>query len=86
MKMVIDKAGRIVVPKPLRAQLGLSPGVALEAWVEDGQLRAAPVGPQVVLVEEDGRLVATTAEPTPPMAHEGLLHLIDESREWPRKR
>jgi hypothetical protein len=35
-------------------------------------------------VEENGRLVATTDPPAEPMTTDDLLHLIDESREWPR--
>lgn len=79
----MDRAGRLVVPKALREQLGLEPGAELEATVEDGRLVATPVGPEVVLVEENGRLVAATIEPTPDMSHEELLRLIDRDREWP---
>jgi hypothetical protein len=39
--------------------------------------------PDVVLVEQDGRLVAATTEVTSQMSHEELLALIDEDREWP---
>ena len=83
--MVIDKAGRLVVPKALRQQLHLEPGTELEARIEDGRLVATPVGPEITLVEEDGRLVAVTTEPVPPMTHDDLLRLIDEGREWPRR-
>ena len=41
------------------------------------------MGPEVIL-EEDGRLVATTTPPIEPMTTDDLLHLLDESREWPR--
>jgi AbrB family looped-hinge helix DNA binding protein len=82
--MVIDKAGRLVVPKALREQLRLEPGAELEASIEDGRLVAAVVGPKVTLIEENGRLVATTSETTPPMTQDDLLSLIDEGREWPR--
>lgn len=85
MRMVIDKAGRLVVPKALRQQLHLEPGVELDASIEDGRLVATPVGPAVVLVEEDGRLVATTNEPVAPMTQADLLRLIDQGREWPRR-
>ena len=84
MKMVIDRVGRVVVPKPLRDQLGLQPGAELDASIEDGRLIATPTGAEVFLVNQDGRLVATTTEPVPPMAQEELLRLIDEGREWPR--
>jgi hypothetical protein len=42
------------------------------------------VGPEVVLVNENGRLVATTTAPVEPMTRDQTLRLIDESREWPR--
>jgi len=41
MKTAIDAAGRIVVPKPLREALGISPGQALEITANDGRLEIA---------------------------------------------
>jgi AbrB family looped-hinge helix DNA binding protein len=45
MRTTIDAAGRIVVPKPLRDELGLQPGQVLELEVTDGRLQVeiAPV-------------------------------------------
>ncbi|MBI2756232.1 MAG: AbrB/MazE/SpoVT family DNA-binding domain-containing protein [Chloroflexi bacterium] len=85
MRVSIDKIGRMVIPKQLRDELGLTPGVKLEAVVEHGQFVATPVGPEVILVDEGGRLVAATREPTEPMEHDELLHLIDEERRWPHR-
>lgn len=76
----------MVVPQSLRRQLGLKPGTRLDARVEAGRLVAVPIGPEVVVIEEDGRLVAATTEPQPDMSHEDLIALIDESRAWPRGR
>lgn len=85
MRVTIDRAGRVVVPKVLREQLHLKPGAQLEATVHGGRLEITPVGPEVVLVEENGRLVATTGEPAPAMTHEELLEAIDQARLWPRR-
>jgi antitoxin component of MazEF toxin-antitoxin module len=74
----------MVVPKALRDQLHVAAGAELEARVEGGELIARPVGPEVVLVNENGRLVATTAAPVEPMTQDETRRLIDESREWPR--
>ena len=38
MQGTIDAAGRIVVPKPLREELGLAPGTELELDAVDGRL------------------------------------------------
>ncbi len=84
MRLAVDRSGRIVIPKALRERLRLVPGTELDAEIEGGRLVATPVGgPEVVLVEENGRLVATTLEPTTPMNHEELLRLIDDERLWP---
>lgn len=40
MTLTIDKAGRLVLPKPVRDRLGLCPGAELDLHVEaDGELR-----------------------------------------------
>jgi len=38
MKTIVDRAGRIVVPKPLQRALGLKPGQPLEIRAADGNL------------------------------------------------
>jgi AbrB family looped-hinge helix DNA binding protein len=64
MRTTIDGAGRIVVPKPLRDQLGFAPGIELEIAAVDGRLEV--VVPSRVRVEEGphgARFVADDAEP-----------------------
>lgn len=55
MRATIDKAGRLVIPKPLRDQLGLRPG-EVELTADGAALRVEPVHDNS-LVEIDGRLV-----------------------------
>jgi AbrB family looped-hinge helix DNA binding protein len=55
MKATIDKAGRLVIPKPLRDRLGLTPG-EVEVVADGAALRVEPVTSDE-LTEEDGRLV-----------------------------
>ncbi|MBS0156555.1 MAG: AbrB/MazE/SpoVT family DNA-binding domain-containing protein [Nitrospira sp.] len=54
MDVKIDKSGRIVVPKPLRDQLGLKPDMELEVHVQaDGVLLRVPT-PQPTMVNIEG--------------------------------
>ena len=55
MRTTIDAAGRIVVPKPLREELGFGPGTELDVRAVDGRLEV--VVPSRVRVE-DLRFVA----------------------------
>jgi AbrB family looped-hinge helix DNA binding protein len=55
MKATIDSAGRLVIPKPLRDRLGLTPG-EVEVTSEGAALRVEPVA-ATELGERDGRLV-----------------------------
>jgi len=41
MRTTIDAAGRLVVPKPLREELGFAPGTELELDAVDGRLEVA---------------------------------------------
>ena len=55
MRATIDKAGRLVIPKPLRDQVGLTAG-EVELVADGAAVRIEPVtGSEVV--ERDGRLV-----------------------------
>jgi AbrB family looped-hinge helix DNA binding protein len=59
MKAAIDRAGRIVVPKPLRDALGLSPATPLEIEAVDGRLEITPEAPASEVVEgPNGPVVA----------------------------
>lgn len=55
MRTTIDKAGRLVIPKPLRDHLGLEPG-EVEVAVDGTALRVEPLAADS-LDEREGRLV-----------------------------
>jgi AbrB family looped-hinge helix DNA binding protein len=59
MRSTIDKAGRVVIPKPLRDRVGLLAG-DVELSVDGAGIRIEPVAGEG-LVEERGRLVIPTS-------------------------
>jgi AbrB family looped-hinge helix DNA binding protein len=59
METTIDSVGRIVVPKPLRDALGLTPGSKVEISRYGAGLQLLPTGRTARLVDESGVLVAT---------------------------
>ena len=64
MKLRMDESGRIVFPKPLRKQLGLTSGVELEAVEQPGGLLLHPIQEQPSMVQVDGLWIHQgTAEP-----------------------
>jgi AbrB family looped-hinge helix DNA binding protein len=58
MKTTIDSAGRVVIPKPLREELGLRGGEEIEVTIRDGRIELEPSFKPVQIVERDGFLAA----------------------------
>jgi AbrB family looped-hinge helix DNA binding protein len=80
-RLVMDKAGRVVIPKPLREELHLEPGDALELESGGEQITLRPargVGP---LQNEHGIWVLYTGEPLPASTTDDLLSQIREERD-----
>lgn len=80
-RLVMDKAGRVVIPKPVREELHLEPGDALELESGGAQITLRPargVGP---LQNEHGIWVLHTGEPLPASATDNLLRQIREERD-----
>ena len=64
MEIRIDKAGRIVVPKPLRERLGFKPDTELEAVEQPGGVLLKRVQERPSMVKVDGLWVHQgSAEP-----------------------
>ena len=59
MTLRIDKAGRIVVPKPVRERLGLQPGSDLEMVETNEGLFLKPEGRRPSMVKKKGLWVHT---------------------------
>ena len=58
MRTTIDKAGRVVIPSPIREKAGLHPGTELEVVVDDVSVRLMRAVPGPTLVRVGKRWVA----------------------------
>jgi AbrB family looped-hinge helix DNA binding protein len=78
MSVTIDKAGRFVLPKNVREQLGLSPGDELELTLSEDAvtIRAKPKTPLVKRV--NGRWVCTAKLSYPDEAMDTLERVRNE--------
>ena len=54
MKLRIDKAGRVVFPKPLRKRLGLASEMELEAVEQPGGVLLRPLIQKPSMIQVDG--------------------------------
>ena len=64
MHVSIDSAGRVVIPKPVRDELGFSPDRPLQAEVVDGRLElSAPHEPAKLVMGPHGPSFAATGTP-----------------------
>jgi len=80
-RLIIDKAGRIVIPKPLREELNLQAGDALELETAGEQISLRPVRGTGPLTKEHGVWVFRTGQPLPAAATDGILQQIREEHD-----
>jgi AbrB family looped-hinge helix DNA binding protein len=62
-RIIVDKAGRLVLPKPVRDELQLAPGDALELESSEEQIVLRPVRGTMPLRRKRGVWVFRTGEP-----------------------
>lgn len=78
MRTTIDAAGRIVVPKPLRDELGFTAGTELELEAIDGRLEIAV--PSRVVVEDGPHGVRFTADEAAPLTAADVREFVERGR------
>lgn len=65
--VTIDSAGRLVIPKEIRDEAGIQPGVPLQVTCREGQIILEPRR-RPVRIEKRGRIqVAVSVEPGQPL-------------------
>jgi AbrB family looped-hinge helix DNA binding protein len=80
MVATIDAAGRIVVPKRLREQLGFKAGQKLELSAVDGRLEIEHPTTPVRLKKRAGRLVAVTDQAMPVLTQAIVRETLEQTR------
>src|SRR5437588_25990 len=78
MRTTIDAAGRLVVPKRLRDQLGFAPGTELELDVVDGRLEVAV--PTRVRLDDGPHGPRFTAEADEKLSAQQVRALMESGR------
>jgi len=79
MELRIDRAGRIVVPKPLREKLGLTPDTEIEALEQPDGLLLRRLGQRPSMIKVDGLWVHQGAA-QPNANWDGVLAEVREER------
>ena len=80
MTTTIDAAGRIVIPKTFRDEMGLSAGTKIEVEMIDGNLRITPKS--IGTYEKRGRLTVFVLPPgTPMLQHDVVDQVLNDLRE-----
>jgi len=81
MVTTIDSAGRVVIPKPMRARLGLHGGSEIEVILVGGHVEIHPRGVDVLVEQRsDGPLLRVTSG-VPRLTVEDVRRLVEEDRE-----
>ncbi len=84
MRSTIDKAGRVVIPAPVRERAGFSPGTELEVTVDEFGIRLERVAPGPRLVKVGRRTVARPTADAERRPAVDVAALVEEERNrWP---
>ena len=79
-KPSIDRLGRVVVPKAIREQAGLQPGMPLSIRYDDGRIEIEPEAAEVEIVARGKLRVAVPAQALPTLSAEAVRRTQDKVR------
>jgi AbrB family looped-hinge helix DNA binding protein len=80
-RLTIDGAGRVVLPKPIRMALDLSPGDTLELESAGEKITLRPVRTTSPLTKEKGVWVFRTGQPLAASVADDVLNDIRQRRD-----
>lgn len=80
MLVLIDGAGRLVIPKAVRDRFGLAAGSELDLLEAGDHLELRPSGRAVRIETVDGRPLARASGDVPPLTVEDVRDLVERER------
>lgn len=80
MRVAIDAVGRLVVPKPLREELGIGGPAELDVVARDGVLELTVADAPAHVEERDGTPVIALSEPSGRLTADATRAAIDRVR------
>jgi AbrB family looped-hinge helix DNA binding protein len=81
MRTTIDKAGRVVIPAPIRERAGFKPGTEIEVILDDVSVRLIRRVPGPTLVRVGTRLVARPTVSAGKLPRLDLADLVTRERD-----
>jgi AbrB family looped-hinge helix DNA binding protein len=81
IQTTIDSAGRLVLPKTVRDEAGILPGMTLRVTVQDGRVEIEPVPREVRIVQKGPLRIAVPVEEGPSLTEETVERVRREIRE-----
>jgi AbrB family looped-hinge helix DNA binding protein len=80
MRVAIDGVGRIVIPKPMRDELGIDGPTELELTQADGKLELTVPYMKAHLEDRHGHTVIVPDQPVPPLTTEMVREVLERVR------
>lgn len=80
MRVAIDGVGRIVIPKTLRAELGVDGPTDLELTAADGRLELTVADTPARVEQRDGFPVIVPSQPIEPLTVEETRAAVERTR------
>jgi bifunctional DNA-binding transcriptional regulator/antitoxin component of YhaV-PrlF toxin-antitoxin module len=80
MRIAIDAAGRLVVPKSLRTELGITGPAEVEVVWTDGRLELSVPDTPARVEMRDGLAVIVPQTPAPPMSAQAVRETLERVR------
>ena len=82
-EITIDSAGRLIVPKAIREEAGVLPGVPLRITLHEGRIEIEPAPRKIRIIEKGGLHVAIPQEESTTLTEDTVhktLHQIRNRR------